>query len=121
MSIRLRRAFRIAAFAAVAMLLAVPASAYYHYVHFLTTSAPFTPVYERFDLTALVNNTVSIFVIDAAPKTPGNDSFAAVLSQVKQAAAAWNSVSESSLKMAFGGLIAPAQIANTPYIEVTFT
>ena len=88
--------------AAALVALATPAAAYYHYVHFLTGS--YAPVYEKFDLNALLENTVSVHVSDAAPATTGNDSFASVLSQVKQAAAVWNSVSASSLRVAFGGL-----------------
>ena len=106
---------------AFALLLATPAAAYYHYVHFMGTGS-YVPVYEKFDLTALLENTVSVHVSDAAPKTTGNDSFASVLSQVKQAAAVWNSVSVSSLRVAFGGLEAANQPAgNTPGIEVEFT
>ena len=105
--------------AAALVALATPAAAYYHYVHFLTGS--YAPVYEKFDLNALLENTVSVHVSDAAPATTGNDSFASVLSQVKQAAAVWNSVSASSLRVAFGGLEAKDQPAgNTPGIEVVF-
>jgi hypothetical protein len=45
-------------------LLAIPSNAYYHYVHYLTGSAPFIPVPEAFDLTALPNKTVTFFVSD---------------------------------------------------------
>ena len=83
----LRRAFGLAAAAA---LLGSPAMAYYHYVHFLS-GAPYTPAYAQFDLSALLNKTVAVHVIDSAPTTSGTDSFASVLSQVKQAAAVWNS------------------------------
>jgi hypothetical protein len=104
---------------AVALLLATPAAAYYHYVHFLRTDS-YTPVYEKFDLGALLDNTVSVHVSDAGPQTTGNDSFASVLSQVKQAAAVWNSVSASSLRVVFGGLQAQEQPGNTPGISVEF-
>ena len=104
---------------ALALLMAMPAAAYYHYVHFLATGY-YRPVYEKFDLGALIENTVSVHVSDAAPQTTGNDSFASVLSQVKQAAAVWNSVSASGLRVAFGGLQAQNQTGNTPGIEVEF-
>jgi len=104
----------------LALSLATPAAAYYHYVHFLGTNS-YTPIFEKFDLTALLENTVSVHVSDAAPQTSGNDSFASVLSQVKQAAAVWNSVSASSLRVAFGGIEAQNQPpGNTPGIEVEF-
>ena len=42
---------------------------------------------------------------DQGPSTyAANDSFGSVLSQVKQALPAWNSVSTSDLRVAFGGL-----------------
>ena len=103
--------------ALMAALLATPAAAYYHYAHFLNGA----PVFERFDLNALMENTVTVHVSDAAPTTSGNDSFASVLSQVKQAAAVWNSVSGSSMRVGFGGLESANQAAaNTPGIEVEF-
>src|SRR5262249_45087648 len=50
-----------------------------------------------------------------------NDSFGSILNQVKQAAAAWNSVDSSDLRVAFGGVEAPNQPANTPTADVIFT
>jgi uncharacterized protein (TIGR03437 family) len=110
------------AVAAMAVLLAAPSQAYYHYVHFLgSRSGPFTPVYERFDLTALRNNTVTVYVNDQGPQVYGpNDTFGAVLSQVKDAVAVWNSVSSSALRISFAGLEAANQVSNTPGIDVTF-
>jgi uncharacterized protein (TIGR03437 family) len=113
---------RALAIAAVAVLLATPSKAYYHYVHFLgSRSGPFTPVYERFDLTALSNNTVTVYVNDQGPQIYGpNDTFGSVLSQVKDAAAVWNSVSSSALRISFAGLETANQVSNTPGIDVTF-
>jgi uncharacterized protein (TIGR03437 family) len=108
--------------AAAAVLLATPSQAYYHYVHFLgSRSGPFTPVYEKFDLNALSNNTVTVYVNDQGPQTYGpNDSFGSVLSQVKDAVAVWNSVSSSALRISFAGLESATQVSNTPGIDVTF-
>jgi uncharacterized protein (TIGR03437 family) len=111
------------AVAAAAMLLAVPSGAYYHYVHYLTGSAPFVPVPEAFDLTALPNKTVTFFVSDAGLAAYGpNDSFGSVLSQVKSAAAVWNSVSSSDLRVCFGGLETynANQVSATPGGDVVF-
>ena len=104
-----------------ALLATPPAQAYYHYVHYLTRGAPFTPVFEKFDLNALANKTVTFLVLDSGPTTYAvNDDFPAVLSQVKQAAAAWNSVDSSDLRVAFGGLEAANQVSNTPGGDVIF-
>jgi uncharacterized protein (TIGR03437 family) len=121
MSRSARRNLRILAAAAVAVALGTPAKAYYHYVHFLTSASPFTAVYEKFDLTALIDKTVTVYVTDDAPATSGTDSFASVLSQVKAAAAQWNAVSVSDLRVAFGGLESASQAPNTPGIDVIFT
>ena len=82
----------------------VPSQAYYHYVHYASRTGPFAPIYEKFDLTT-ADKTVTFFVSDQGPSVyAANDSFGSVLSQVKQAAAAWNSVTTSDLRVAFGGL-----------------
>ena len=82
-----------AAVALAAALSCVPVSqAYSHYVHYSSRNAPFTPIYEKFDLTRLPNNTVTFFVSDDGPDNYAhNDSFGSVLSQIRQALGAWNS------------------------------
>src|SRR5580704_7235941 len=111
------------AITAAVILLAVPGNAYYHYVHYLTGSAPFLPVPEAFDLNALRDKTVTFFVSDTGLTSYGaNDSFGSVLSQVKDAAAVWNSVASSDLRVAFGGFETynPNRISATPGGDVVF-
>ncbi len=107
--------------ALAAVLSAAPAEAYYQYVHYLA-GAPNTPVYEKFDLGALPNKTLTFLVNDSGPAAfaPGDD-FSSVLSQIQQAAAVWNGVASSDLRVVFGGLEAPGQPANTPGADVVFT
>jgi uncharacterized protein (TIGR03437 family) len=106
---------------ALAILAATPAEAYYQYVHYLNGNFS-SPVYEQFNLATLPGNTVTFFVSNTGPQTYGaNDDFSSVLSQVQQAAAAWNSVSSSALRVAFGGLESPNQPENTPGGDVVFT
>ena len=104
----------------IAMALVIPAEAYYQYVHYL--SSPFnTPVYEKFDLTALPNKTVNFLVADSGPASfAANDDFSSVLSQVQQAAIAWNAVNSSDLRVAFGGLESAGQAATSPGGDVIF-
>lgn len=84
------------------------ASAYYHYIHYLTRTAPYTTAPDKFDLTALPSKTVTFFVTDSGPSVyKQNDSYASVLSQIRQAAATWNSVTSSDLRVTFGGLFSP--------------
>ena len=114
---------RFLAIGAAVLLLAVPSRAYYHYVHYLSSSAPFLPVPEAFDLTALPNKTITFFVSDSGLASYGtNDSFGSVLSQVKDAAAAWNSVASSDLRVCFGGLesSSSSQASATPAGHVVF-
>ncbi len=95
----------------------VPAAAYYHYNHYL----PQGVVPEKFDLNSLPNRTVTFFVSDSSPtQYAPNDSFASVLSQVRQAAQAWNGVESSNLRVAFGGLISPGTQQRTPAGMVVF-
>ena len=118
------RRFRLLAVAAAVLLLTVPSNAYYHYVHYGVPGLPtYFPVPEAFDLTALPDKTVTFFVTDTGLKTYGpNDSFASVLSEVKNAAAVWNSVASSDLRVAFGGLETynPNQVSTTPGGDVVF-
>ena len=110
------------AIAAAAFLASLPSQAYYHYVHYAGRTAPFTPIYEKFDLNALPYQTVTFSVSDQSPAAYGpNDSFGSVLSQVKQAVATWNAVPSSALRIAFGGLENQNQLAsNTPGGDVIF-
>jgi hypothetical protein len=103
-----------------AILAVTPAEAYYQYVHYLRS--PFnTPVYEKFDLNALPNKTVTFLVADRGPANYGsNDDFTSVLSQVKQAAIAWNGVDSSDLRVVFGELEAPGQAENGPGGDAEF-
>jgi len=90
---------------AIAIIAVTPAHAYYHYVHYQGRTAPFVPNYEKFDVTTLPNHTVTFFVSDQGPSIyAANDTFGSVLSQIRQAVAAWNSVPYSDLHLAFGGL-----------------
>ncbi|MGA2590088.1 MAG: matrixin family metalloprotease [Bryobacteraceae bacterium] len=87
-----------------------PSAAYYHYVHYVSSSSPYSVTFEKYDLTALPDKTVTFFVSSSGPTnyTP-NDSFPSLLEQFRNATQAWNSVASSDLRVAFGGL----QIANT--------
>ena len=112
---------RLAAIAVAAVaLMGTPAQAYYHYVHYLR-NAPYTPVQEKFDLTTLPNKTVTFFVSDSGPAVLApSDSLGSILGEVKTALAAWNSVSSSDLRVAFGGTETPGQSSNTSGGNVLF-
>jgi hypothetical protein len=106
---------RLAALAVFAC--AVPAPAYYHFIHYLNgASAP-----EKFDLSSLPNKTVTFFVSENGPAVySGTDSFNSVVSQLRQATTAWNGIASSDLRVAFGGLGNTSTPQNTPGGDVIF-
>lgn len=111
----------------VASLAAVSsvASGYAHWVFFAGRTAPFNGVPATFTLGSLTNNTVSYFISDQGP-TPLNpgDSVANVVSQIQAAAAVWNTVPSSNIRVAFGGFAAigapQTALQATPGIDVVF-
>ena len=97
------------------------ASAYTFFVHYATASGSYTPIPERYDLSALNNNTLYYYVSSSGPaKMVPGDSFPALLSQIQLAGQAWNGVSSSSLRLAYGGLFAADAAQATPHVEVVF-
>ncbi|HXM44741.1 MAG TPA: matrixin family metalloprotease [Bryobacteraceae bacterium] len=104
-----------------ALAAATPSAAYYHYVHYLNSPSGYSVAFERFDLAALPDQTVTFFVSDSGPTsyTP-NDSFPSVLEQIRNATQVWNSVASSNLRVAFGGLQAAGTQQSVPTGEVVF-
>ena len=82
-------------------------------------TGPFAIQQEKFNIPA--GGTVSFFVSDQGPAVyaPG-DSFGSLLGQVKQALAAWDSVSSPNLRVAFGGLESAGQSSTAPGGDVVF-
>ncbi|MFN7993790.1 MAG: matrixin family metalloprotease [Bryobacteraceae bacterium] len=98
-----------------------PSAAYYHYIRYTNAGSPYAAIYEKFDLSALPNKTVTFFVSDSGPtQYSTNDSFASVLGQVREATLVWNRVPTSDLRVAFGGLETTGTPQNTPGGEVVF-
>jgi uncharacterized protein (TIGR03437 family) len=98
-----------------------PSAAYYHYVHYLNSSSGYSVAFERFDLTALPEKTVTFFVSDSGPTSYApNDSFPSVLEQIRNATQVWNSVASSDLRVAFGGLQVAGTQQSVPTGEVVF-
>ena len=101
----------------LALAAAVPAPAYYHFIHYLNG----VNVPEKYDLTALPNSTVTFFVSEAGPATYNQtDTFNSVLSQIQQATQVWNGVSASAIRVAYGGLENISTPQNTPAADIVF-
>ncbi|HEU0139856.1 MAG: matrixin family metalloprotease [Bryobacteraceae bacterium] len=116
-----RFAFRL--FAPVATLIVASgiASGYYHFVHYDTKTAPFLPIYEKFDLASLPGKTIQYYISANGPsKLAPGDSLTSVISQVRAAATAWN-IESSDLSLAFGGVSPEGTAWNGPGIDVIFS
>ena len=113
---------------AIAVLFAVLAAGglpgYYHFRHFLPSDGSaaeiLTPVVEKFDLSALTDQTVYFFVSSTRPRTVANDSYEAMVSQIRQALSVWDSVPTSALRVAFGGVSDTPLPGASPAGEIIF-
>jgi hypothetical protein len=119
---RKRTAARLAVLLASCFLLANTGSAYYYFTYFNSASAPYIPIYARYDVDALPNNTLPFFVSNQGPFAlyPG-DSFPAIISQIRAAANVWSSVPTSRLRMAYGGLYSPGTVESAAGIQIQFS
>ena len=68
--------------------------AYYHFVHHPSDNAT-TRIVEKLDLTDLTDQSVYFFVSRTAPRTAANDSYEALISQIRQALNVWDAVPTS--------------------------
>ena len=99
------------------LVFAVPSQGYYYFLHYLSGgNAP-----EKFDFAALPGRTVTFFVSEGGPTTyTQTDTFNSVLGQIEQAAAVWNGVASSGLRVSFGGFENASTPQNTPGGDVIF-
>jgi len=100
------------------------ASANYHWVRYASRNGVSQPIYDRYDLASLPDgHTLPFFINEpGALQLAANDSNTALISQIRAAAMAWNSVEGSDLKLAFGGMRNGSSTPmNSPWIEVEFS
>lgn len=98
------------------------ASAYYHFIRYLSRTGPFVPIEERWDVNALPNKTLNFYISDQGPTSlAANDSLAGVISQIRLAARVWSDVDSSDLRLNFGGIAGPGASQNGPGIDVIFS
>ncbi|MGH9785364.1 MAG: IPT/TIG domain-containing protein, partial [Terriglobia bacterium] len=85
-------------------LVGASALAYYPMGRYNTAVSPNVLIPARYDVTALPNSTITFYLTTQRPQTlaPG-DSVEAIISELAAAAAVWNSVSSSALRVGFGG------------------
>jgi uncharacterized protein (TIGR03437 family) len=107
----------------IALGVAPVALPYYHFIRFSSRFGPFTPIYDRFDVSSLPDKTVLVMIADATSAgltLAEGDSYPAVLSQVRAASRVWNGVDSSELRVQFGGVFTPGTVMNSPAIEILF-
>jgi len=113
---------RLAGFVLGSFCLTGTGSAYYFYVHYNTRTGPFNnPIYEKFDVNALLGGTVRFFISDQAPVMAPGDSFQAIVSEIRSAAEVWNGVGSSGIRLAYGGLFTAGTNESAPGIDVEFS
>ena len=94
---------------------------YYHFVHYGPNAAASEALIEKFDRTALFDGTVYFYVSNQKPALAANDSYEALVSQVRQALAVWNNVPTSALRVEYGGVSDGDPRAQSPAGEILFT
>jgi hypothetical protein len=98
------------------------AHGYYHFLQYVNRDGRRIALAERFDLDALPAKSVPYFIARRGPDVfaPG-DNLTALVSQLQHAAAQWNTVETSDLKLQFGGF-ADGRAADSapPGIDVVF-
>ena len=95
--------------------------AHYHFLHYPSRTGPFTPIPEKFDLEALPERTLLLYVAEQGPDAlAAGDSVASIVSQIRMAATAWNSVETSRMRLGFGGFFSQGTSQSSPRVEVLF-
>jgi len=93
--------------------------AYYHFVHYPSDTVG-ERIVEKFDLADLTDQSVYFFVSRTAPRTAANDSYEALISQIRQALNVWDAISTSALGVKFGGLAEAPMTSASPAGEIIF-
>lgn len=117
---KLRYAARLLAFALLATF-SPAAFGYYYWTYYSSRTAPFTPAPAKFDLNALPGKTVLYFLGPDQPTTyVQGDSYLKLVSQIRAAAAVWDGVATSDLRVKFGGIQTGTTTQATPGIDIVF-
>ena len=87
-------------------ILDATATASYHFVRYSSRFGYQQPIYEKFDVNALINRTVPFFIVsDGQERLAPGDNSNALMSQILLAARTWSDAPTSDLRLAFGGSI----------------
>lgn len=108
---------------AAALLLAASAvQGYYHFLQYTDREGRRIALPERFDLDALTGRAVPYFIARSGPERfATGDSMTALVSQLQLAAAQWDSVETSELRVQFGGFFeGRAPEGAQPGIDIVF-
>jgi hypothetical protein len=110
------------AIAALAVFTAGLAPANYHFVHYAGSGAPYTPIFERFQVESLHGGVVPFLIVDPPSNLQlgSGDTFVSVVSQIRAASEVWNSVPTSTFRFQFGGMATPNVTMTSPAVVVSF-
>lgn len=105
------------------VILAATATASYHFVRYSSRFGYQQPIYEKFDVNALINRTVPFFIVsDGQERLAPGDNSNALMSQILLAARTWSDAPTSDLRLAFGGYAATAAAPQgAPGIDIIFS
>jgi uncharacterized protein (TIGR03437 family) len=105
----------------VGLLLSPTCFGYYHFVQYTSVRPPYQALVKKFDLQALAGRKLR-FVINRStlPQLHADDTFAALVSQVRMAAEVWNTVETSELRLEFGGFVEGMPTYTSPVLEIRF-
>ncbi|MDP9112118.1 MAG: matrixin family metalloprotease [Acidobacteriota bacterium] len=97
------------------------ASAYYYYMFFANAASPYVPLPGHWDLKAIKDNTIQYFISDVPPgPLTAGDTLTDIYSEIRQAAAVWDAVGSSALRLHFGGTRDMKAPQTVPGIDVVF-
>ena len=112
---------RVVVVTAALLLACASAPAYYYYIHF---DANGKALPAKWDLTTLTNNTVYFYVADSGLNTaamlPG-DGYQTLVSELRAAAAVWNTVPGSAIQIGYGGMFHSDGTDSNAGINVDFS
>jgi len=105
----------------LALLVANAAHGYYYFIHYVVRDGVAIAAPSKFDLKALVNNTVPVVVnLDGLQRLTTGDNTIALLNQLRRAINTWNTVPSSELRLAYDGVVSGEFHSPGPSIEITF-
>ncbi|MBK9165875.1 MAG: matrixin family metalloprotease [Bryobacterales bacterium] len=104
----------------LAVMACSPALPYGHFVEYSTRTAPFRAIPQKYNVGALPDRSLPVFVAESAVSTMPRESLASVLNLVRDGVNVWDRVPSSALRVTFGGLRQSGLPAASPAVQIEF-